>query len=96
MTAQDKREFVRSPVDIPVEFIVRGRLYQGQIKNINKGGWITIGDVNKGGVFVETEMSFSIGQNVSMTYQSLFGERNRIGKIVWISPHGIGVEFKKP
>ncbi len=97
MTTKENREFVRSPVDIPAEFIVQGRLYQGQIKNINKGGWITIRDVNKGGVFIETEMSFLIGQNVSMTYQSpSFGERNRIGKVVWISPEGIGVKFEKP
>ncbi len=96
-TIKEKREFIRGPVDIPAELIIRGRLYQGQIKNINKGGWITIRNVNKGGVFVETEMSFSIGQTVSMTYQSpFFGERNRIGKIVWISPQGIGVKFEKP
>ena len=95
MTTKEKREFVRSPVDIPAEFIVQGRLYQGRIKNINKGGWI-IRDVSKSGVFIETEMSFSIGQNVSMTYQSpSFGERNRIGQIVWISPQGIGVKFEK-
>ena len=96
MTTKERREFVRSPVDIPAEFIIQGRLYQGQIKNINKGGWI-FRDVKEGGVFVETEISFSIGQNVSMTYQSpSFGERNRIGKIVWISPQGIGVKFRKP
>ncbi len=98
MTAKERREFVRNPVDIPVEFIVRGRLYQGQIKNMNKGGWIAIRDASKGGVFVETEMAFSIGQNMSMTYlsPSFLGEENRIGEIVWISPQGIGVKFKKP
>ncbi len=95
MTTKERREFVRSPVDIRAEFIVQGRLYQGQIKSINKGGWI-IRDVNKGGVFVETGMSFSIGQNVSMTYQSpSFGKENRVGKIVWIGPQGIGVKFRK-
>ncbi len=98
MTTKEKREHARGSVDIPVEFVVRGRLYQGRIKNINRGGRITIREVNKGGVFIESEMSFSIGQNVSMTYQSpsFFGEENRIGKIVWISPHGIGVKFGKP
>ncbi len=96
MTTKEKREHARSPVDIPAEFIIQGSLYQGQIKNINKGGW-TIRDVNKGGVFVETGMSFSIGQNVSMTYRSpTFGKENRIGKIVWISPQGIGVKFREP
>jgi Tfp pilus assembly protein PilZ len=85
MTTKENREHSRRPVDIPVEFIVRGRLY-----------WIKIGNINEGGVFVETEMSFSIGQNISMTYRpSSFGEENRIGKIVWIGPQGIGVKFEK-
>ncbi len=62
MTAQDRREFVRISVDIPTEFIVEGGLYQGRIKNINKEGRIKIGNVNKGGVFIETEMTFLVGQ----------------------------------
>ncbi|HDZ13428.1 hypothetical protein LCGC14_2880220 [marine sediment metagenome] len=97
MTTKEKREFVRGLIDILAEFIVQGRLYQGQIKNINKGR-ITIREIIEGGVFIETEMSFSIGQNISMTYQSpsFFGEENRIGKIVWISPQGIGVKFREP
>ncbi len=93
---KEKREHVRRSVDIPVEFIVQERLYQGRIKNINKEGWIRIGNVNKGGVFVETEISFSIEQNISMTYQSpSFGKENRTGKIVGISPQGIGVKFQR-
>ncbi len=105
MTTKERREFVRSPIDIPAEFIIRGRLYQGQVKNMNKEGWIKIThevlrrrrNVNKGGVFIETEMSFPVGQNISMTYQSpSFGKENRIGKVVWISPEGIGVKFGKP
>ncbi len=93
---REKREHVRRSVDIPVEFIVQERLYQGQIKNINKEGWIRIGNVNKGGVFVETEIPFSIELNISMTYQSpSFGKENRIGKIVRIGPQGIGVKFQR-
>ena len=96
MTTKDKREYARTPVNMPVDFIVRGSFYQGRVKNINKEGWI-IRNVKKGGVFIETEISFSIGQNISMTYPApFFGEENRIGKIVWISPQGIGVKFRKP
>ena len=65
MTTKEKREFVRGLIDILAEFIVQGRLYQGQIKNINKGR-ITIREIIEGGVFIETEMSFSIGQNISI------------------------------
>ena len=105
MTTEERREHARSLVDIPVGFIVQDHLYQGEIKNMNKLGWIKIThgvlrrrrNVNKGGVFVKTELSFSIGENISMTYRSpSLGEENRIGKIVWISPQGIGVKFGKP
>ncbi len=96
MTTKEKREYDRTSTDMLVEFVVQGRLYQGRIKNINKEGWIKIRNISKGGVFVETEMSFSIGQNVSMTYQSpSYGNEHRVGKIVWIGPHGIGVKFRK-
>ncbi|KKL09626.1 hypothetical protein LCGC14_2563970 [marine sediment metagenome] len=105
MSTEERREFARSLVDISVEFIIRGRLYQGQIKNMNKEGWIKVThgvlrrcrNVNKGGVFIETGGSFSTGQNISITYQSLnLGKENRIGKIVWVSHQGIGVKFRKP
>jgi hypothetical protein len=94
MTTKEKREHARSPVDIPAEFIVQGRLYQGRVKSTNKEGWVK--NIKKGGVFIETELSFSVGQVISMTYSSPhFGEKNRIGKIVWIGPQGIGVKFEK-
>ncbi len=104
MTTKEKREHVRRPVGIPVDFIVRGKLCKGQIKNISKEGWIKIThgvlrrcrNANKGGIFIETGGSFSTGQNVSITYQSLnLGKENRIGKIIWVSPQGIGVKFEK-
>ena len=96
MTTKEKREYVRRPVDVPVDFIVQGRLYQGQIKNINKEDWIRIGNVNKGGIFVETEISFSIGQNISMTYESpSYGKEKRTGKIIRVEPQGIGIKFQR-
>ncbi len=92
MTTVEKREHARRIVDIPIQFIVQSRLYQGQIKNMGNEGWVK--NVKKGGVFIETEISFSVGQVVSMTYSSPhFEEKNRIGKIVRVAPHGIGVEF---
>ncbi|HEA69848.1 hypothetical protein LCGC14_2154200 [marine sediment metagenome] len=104
MTTKENREHIRRPVDIPVDFIVRGEHYKGQIKNISKEGWIKIThgvlrrcrNVNKGGVFIETGGSFSTEQNISITYQSLnLGKENRIGTIVRVEPHGIGVKFRK-
>jgi Tfp pilus assembly protein PilZ len=92
MTTKEKREHARRIVAIPIQFIVQGRLYQGQIKNMGKEGWVK--NIKKGGVFIETEMSFSVGHVVSMTYSSPhFGEKNRIGTIIRVEPQGIGVKF---
>lgn len=85
MTAKDKREFVRRPVDIPVDFIVQGRLYQGRIKNISEDGFL-----------IESERTFSVGQNISMIYTyHLFGQENRSGRIIWVGSKVIGVKFAK-
>jgi hypothetical protein len=86
MTAKDKREYVRRPVDIPVDFIVQGRLYQGSIRNISEDGFL-----------IETEGTFSVGQNISMIYSfHLFGRENRAGRIIWIGSQVIGVKFEQP
>ncbi len=94
MTTKEKREHARRLVDIPVEFIVRGRLYQGRVQSTNKEGWVK--NIKRGGVFIETEMSFSVGQVISMTYSSPhFEEKNRIGTIIRVEPQGVGVKFEK-
>ena len=92
MTNKEKREQVRRLVDIPIQFIVQSRLYQGQIKNMGNEGWVK--NIKKGGVFIETERPFSVGQVLTMTYSSPhFEEKNRIGTIRRVDPHGIGVKF---
>jgi Tfp pilus assembly protein PilZ len=86
MTTKDKREYVRRPVDIPVDFIVQGRLYQGWIRNISEDGFL-----------IETEGTFSVGQNISMIYSfHLFGQENRAGRIIWVGSQVIGVKFERP
>ena len=50
MTTKDRRKDIRCFVDIPAEFSVQGRSYQGRIKNLNSAGF-----------FIETENSFSEG-----------------------------------
>ena len=81
MTAQDRREFVRRPVDIPVKLSVQGRFYDGLIKNISKGG-----------VFIEAKGTFSVGQKISFC----FGKETIIGTVIWVDPKGFGVKFGKP
>jgi Tfp pilus assembly protein PilZ len=78
MITKERREFARSLVDIPVEFSVQGRFYDGLIKNISKGG-----------VFIETSGTFSVGQEISL----YFGKETIIGTVIWVDPKGIGLKF---
>ncbi len=78
MTTKEKREHARSPVDIPVGFIVQRCLYDGLIKNISKGG-----------VFIKTNETLSVGQEISL----YFGKEHMDGTIIRVEPQGIGVEF---
>ena len=86
MTTKERRRYVRVGCLRFVEFVVEGRTYHGTIEN--KG---------EGGVFIKTKEHFSAGQDISMTYESsIFIRKKRAGKIVRITPHGIGVEFNYP
>ncbi len=78
MTTKDKREHARSPIDIPVEFSIQGQFYYGLIKSVSKGG-----------VFIETTGTFSVGQEISF----YFGKENMDGTIIRVEPQGIGVKF---
>ena len=81
MTTKERREHDRSPVDIPVGFIVQGRYNDGLIENLSKGG-----------VFIKTSGTFSVGQEISL----FFGKENMDGTIIRVEPQGIGVKFGKP
>ena len=83
MAYEERRKYDRRHLNIPVEFIVQAHLHRGLIKNLNKDG-----------VFIETECSFLAGQIVSMSYVNPhFGERNKIGKIARIDHQGVWVKF---
>ncbi len=81
MTTKERRDFARGLVNIPIGFIVRGRYYDGLIK-----------DISKDGVFIETSGTVSVGQQISL----YFRKETLDGTIVWINPQGLGVKFRKP
>ncbi len=57
----------------------------------------TILDISEGGVFIETDAPFDIGQEIMMNFSPSESE-NPItvsGKVVRVDPNGIGVEFVK-
>jgi len=86
MNPKEKRRYVRVTRLRFAEFVVEGRIYHGTIEN--KGD---------GGVFIKTKEHFSVGQDISMTYESsIFIREERRGTIIWIGPRGVGVEFNCP
>ncbi len=78
MTTKDKRQHVRHAAHVSVDFSVQGRFYDGLITNISKGG-----------VFIKTSGTFSVGQEISL----FFGKENMDGTIIRVEPQGIGVKF---
>ena len=80
MTTKEKREHARRPLNIPVDITVQDRFYHGRLKNITKGG-----------VFIKTGGTFSVGQDVSF----YFGKEIIIGTIIRVEPQGIGVKFRR-
>ncbi len=74
MHTKDQRQYARHLVNIPVNFVVRGRSYKSWIRNISGGG-----------VYIETGTLFPVQSVISMTYSLPdSGEENRIG--LWPRP----------
>lgn len=80
-----KREHVRKPFFMVVDYSIEDRAYKDYIQNISAGG-----------VFIETRMPFTVGQAVSLSFPLPNYQKyiKITGEIVRISPQGIGVRFK--
>jgi uncharacterized protein (TIGR02266 family) len=71
---------------IAVEFTDGNRVMRDYIK-----------DISSGGVFIETKMPLTVGQDLNLKFP-LPNYRKLVkvaGEIVWTSPEGIGVKFKR-
>jgi uncharacterized protein (TIGR02266 family) len=82
---KERRKHERKPFFIVVDYSAEERVYKDWIKNISAGG-----------VFIETHMPFSVGQEVSLTFPLPNYQKyiKIIGKVVRIDLQGIGVRFK--
>jgi pimeloyl-ACP methyl ester carboxylesterase len=80
-----KREYERKPYSAVVNYIVNEDTYTDSIQ-----------DISAGGVFIETDKSFSAGQEVSMTFPLPISDETISinGEIARISELGMGVKFK--
>lgn len=82
---KERRKHERKPFFIVVDYSAEERVYKDWIKNISAGG-----------VFIETHMPFSVGQEVSLTFPLPNYQKyiKIIGEVVRIDLQGIGVRFK--
>ena len=81
----NRREHLRKPCFIAVDYADDERAFKDFIKNISTGG-----------VFIETDTPFSVGRELTLTFSSSNYERpiKITGKIVRSGRRGIGVRFK--
>jgi len=85
MLSKGRRKHYRKPFFMVVDYTTQGHAYRDFIQNISPGG-----------VFIETRMHFSVGQELSLTF-ALPSCQHHIkisGEVVRTSPQGIGVKFK--
>jgi Tfp pilus assembly protein PilZ len=82
---KDKREYQRKAFFMIIDYSTEDRVYKEYIQNISAGG-----------LFIETPLPFSVGQEVSLSFPlPNYLKYIRIaGEVVRISPQGIGVKFK--
>ncbi|UCH23628.1 MAG: PilZ domain-containing protein [Deltaproteobacteria bacterium] len=86
VTYKEKRKDVRHSCSKVAEIFVQDRKYLGCIKNESKSG-----------VFIETTGRFSVGQDVSVSFQSPTGqELKKTATIVKVNPEGIGIKYNWP
>ncbi len=85
MASKGKRKHDRKRLFTVVDYTTQGRAYRGFIQNISPGG-----------VFIETSVPFSVGQELSLSFP-LHSYQKHVkisGEVVRTSPQGIGVKFK--
>ena len=82
---EGKREHERKPFLMAVDYSTQDHVYKDFIQNISAGG-----------VFIQTHMPFSVGQEVSLTFPLPNYQKHIkiIGEVVRSSPQGVGVKFK--
>jgi len=82
---EGKREHERKPFLMAVDYSTQDHVYKDFIQNISAGG-----------VFIQTNMPFSVGQEVSLTFPLPNYKKHIkiIGEVVRTTPQGVGVKFK--
>lgn len=82
---EGRRKHVRKPFLMAVDYSTQDHVYKDFIQ-----------DISSGGVFIQTHMPFTVGQEVSLTFPlpSFQKHVKVIGEVVRSTTQGVGVKFK--
>jgi len=82
---EGRRKHVRKPFLMAVDYSTQDHVYKDFIQ-----------DISSGGVFIQTHMPFTVGQEVSLTFPlpSFQKHVKVIGEVVRSTSQGVGVKFK--
>lgn len=82
---EGRRKHVRKPFLMAVDYSTQDYVYKDFIQ-----------DISTGGVFIQTHMPFTVGQEVSLTFPLPNYQRHVkvVGEVVRSTPQGVGVKFK--
>ena len=82
---EGRRKYVRKPFLMAVDYSMKDHVYKDFIQ-----------DISAGGVFIETHMPFTVGQEVSLTFPLPNYQKHIkvVGEVVRYTTQGVGVKFK--
>jgi uncharacterized protein (TIGR02266 family) len=82
---EGRRKHVRKPFLMTVDYSTQDHIYKDFIQ-----------DISTGGVFIQTHMPFTVGQEVSLTFPLPNYQKHIkvIGEVVRSTQQGVGVKFK--
>ena len=83
----ERRKHPRKHCSTPVTYATPERIFEDFSR-----------DISPGGVFIETDVPFSVGHEITLMFASPDQEEpiKITGRIVWDAPKGIGVKFTTP
>ena len=83
---RNQRKHPRKSCALPVKYVVKNQILQGEIRNISLGG-----------IFLKTTHNLPVGQRLSLAIP--VRKKGKIikqtGKIVWANHDGVGIEFQQ-
>ena len=82
---EERRKHPRKVCFIKANCMVQGRWHEGSIQDISKGGAYIRGFQSR---------TFSPGESIFLVVRIRVLREQLRGKIAWVGPHGMGVEFQ--